>query len=115
LGTLYWLQKQITAEQKAYLAMLPDERVFYLPGTQPLRISHGLPGRNRVGIYANQPDDKIADELAAVSEETFVTAHTHMQIDRHVIWRGEQDGRAAGKPTWGYAAPCTDLNGTGMW
>ncbi len=97
-GTLYWLQKQITAEQKAYLAMLPDERVFYLPGTQPLRISHGLPGRNRVGIYANQPDNKIADELAAVPEETFVTAHTHIQIDRHVIWRGEQDGALRANP-----------------
>ena len=86
-GQLHWLMAHITPEQSAFLAMLPDERTFCFPGTQPLRMTHGLPGRNRVGLYRNQPEEKVAAELAGVTERTFVTAHTHVQIDRHVTWQ----------------------------
>lgn len=86
-GQLHWLLARITPEQSAFLAMLPDERTFCFPGTQPLRMTHGLPGRNRVGLYRNQPEEKVAAELAGVQERTFVTAHTHVQIDRHVTWQ----------------------------
>ena len=86
-GQLHWLLARITPEQSAFLAMLPDERTFCFPGTQPLRMTHGLPGRNRVGLYRNQPEEKVAAELAGVPERTFVTAHTHVQIDRHVTWQ----------------------------
>ncbi len=86
-GQLHWLLAHITPEQSAFLAMLPDERTFCFPGTQPLRMTHGLPGRNRVGLYRNQPEEKVAAELAGVQERTFITAHTHVQIDRHVTWQ----------------------------
>jgi predicted phosphodiesterase len=91
-GQLHWLCACITPAQAAYLAMLPDDRTFYLPGAPPLRITHGLPGRNRVGLYRSQPDAKIAAELGDVQEETFITAHTHVQIDRHIVWRPEENG-----------------------
>lgn len=97
-GQLHWLRDRVTPEQSAYLAMLPDERTFYLSGAQPLRITHGLPGRNRVGLYRNQPDDKIAAELADVHEQTFITAHTHVQIDRHILWRPELNGDLSTHP-----------------
>ncbi|HHY56014.1 MAG TPA: metallophosphoesterase family protein [Chloroflexi bacterium] len=97
-GQLHWLYDRITPAQAAYLAMLPDDRTFYLPGAQPLRITHGLPGRNRVGLYRSQPDDKIAAELADVHEATFVTAHTHVQIDRHVRWSPEANGELSTHP-----------------
>lgn len=83
-GQLHWLVKTITPEQGNYLAMLPDERTFYLPGTQPLRIAHGVPGRNRVGFYTDQPAAQIAAEIQAVREQTLISAHTHLQIDRHI-------------------------------
>ena len=86
-GQLHWLVANITPQQSAFLAMLPDERTFCFPGTQPLRMTHGLPGRNRVSLYRNQAEEKVAAELAGVQEQTFVTAHTHIQIDRHVIWQ----------------------------
>ena len=44
-GQLHWLVETISPAQGAYLAMLPDERTLYIPGTQPLRIAHGVPGR----------------------------------------------------------------------
>lgn len=97
-GQLHWLRARVTPEQCAYLAMLPDDRTFYLPGAQPLRITHGLPGRNKVGLYRSQPDDKIAVELVNVRERTFVTAHTHVQIDRHIVWQPEANGELSTHP-----------------
>jgi predicted phosphodiesterase len=83
-GQLHWLVERITPEQGAYLGMLPDERNFYIPGTQPIGIAHGVPGRNRVGFYNEQADAEIAAELDDVKTPTFVSAHTHIQLDRHV-------------------------------
>ncbi|MCB0131418.1 MAG: metallophosphoesterase family protein [Caldilineaceae bacterium] len=83
-GQLHWLVDRITPEQGAFLATLPDDRSFYLPGTQPLRITHGVPGRNRVGFYNEQSAEKIANEIADVPQHTLVSAHTHVQIDRHI-------------------------------
>ena len=55
-------------QQGAYLALLPDEFTFYVPGTQPLRVAHGVPGRNRVGFYRSQSDAAIAAEIEHVRE-----------------------------------------------
>jgi predicted phosphodiesterase len=81
-GQLHWLIERITPEQGNFLATLPDERTLYVPGTQPLRIAHGVPGRNRVGFYNEQREAKIAAEIHHVEERTLVSAHTHVQIDR---------------------------------
>lgn len=83
-GQLHWLMERISPSQGAYLAALPDDLTLYLPGTQPLRIAHGVPGRNRVGFYRSQPDSAIAAEITHVRERTLVSAHTHVQIDRRV-------------------------------
>ena len=83
-GQLHWLVERITPEQGAYLAMLPDERTLYIPGTQPIGVAHGVPGRNRVGFYSEQDEAVIAAELGRVHVPTFVSAHTHVQVDRHV-------------------------------
>lgn len=83
-GQLHWLIEQITPAQGNYLAMLPDECTFYLPGTQPLRVAHGVPGRNRVGFYNDQPEAQIAGEIQEIQEHTLISAHTHVQIDRQI-------------------------------
>jgi predicted phosphodiesterase len=83
-GQLHWQVERIRKEQGAYLGMLPDERVLYIPGTQPVGIAHGVPGRNRVGFYNEQSAASIASELTYVKSPTFISAHSHVQIDRHV-------------------------------
>jgi predicted phosphodiesterase len=83
-GQLYWLVERITPSQGLYLGMLPDERTLYIPGTLPVGIAHGVPGRNRVGFYKEQSAESIAIELRDVRVPTFVSAHTHVQVDRHV-------------------------------
>ncbi len=83
-GQLHWLVQRITPEQGAYLAVLPDDRTLYLPGTQPIRVTHGVPGRNRVGFYPQQSDEKILSQVRSLPQRTLVSAHTHLQVDRHV-------------------------------
>lgn len=83
-GQLHWLVERIRKDQGDYLGMLPDERVLYLPGTQPVAIAHGVPGRNRVGFYSEQSAASIASELTLVKSPTFISAHSHVQVDRHV-------------------------------
>ena len=83
-GQLHWLVKRITPDQGAYLAMLPDDCTIYLPGTQPMRVAHGVPGRNRVGFYNEQSAAAMAAELMGVHERTMLSAHTHVQVDRHI-------------------------------
>jgi len=83
-GQLHWLIENLSPDQGHYLAMLPDERGFFIPGTQPLRIAHGVPGQNRVGFYTHQTNAEIAAKLEHVQERTLISAHTHIQLDRHV-------------------------------
>jgi len=88
-GQLHWLMDQISVEQGHFMAMLPDERIFYLPNTQPISIAHGVSGQNTVGFSHRLTDDEIAERLEYVPQRTVVSAHTHIQIDRHA----EVDGR----------------------
>ena len=69
-GQLHWLVENITPAQGQYLAMLPDDCTLYLPGTAPLRIVHGVPGRNRTGFYRSQADAAIAAEILGVRVNT---------------------------------------------
>jgi predicted phosphodiesterase len=83
-GQLHWLIERISPAQGAYLGMLPDDCTVYLPGCQPMRVAHGVPGRNRVGFFNEQAATTIAAELKDVRERTVLSAHTHVQVDRHV-------------------------------
>ncbi len=97
-GQLHWLLEHISPAQGEYLAMLPDDCTFYLPGTAPLRVAHGVPGRNRTGFYRSQPDAAIAAEILGVREHTLVSAHTHVQIDRHVTAEDDSFSGLAADP-----------------
>ncbi|MEM7537609.1 MAG: metallophosphoesterase [Chloroflexota bacterium] len=90
-GGLHWLVKQITPEQGAYMATLPDVRTFYIPGTSPICVTHGVPGRNRVGFNNRQSDSEIASAIRSVSQPTLVSAHTHVQVDRYISWEDPEE------------------------
>ncbi len=94
-GALHWLVEQIPTAQGDYLASLPDERALYYAETQPLRVAHGVPGRNRVGFYREQPENEIASQIAHVQQATLVSAHTHVQIDRQITGRAAAEDHSA--------------------
>jgi predicted phosphodiesterase len=90
-GSLHWLVRNITAPQAQYLASLPDERTLYFPGTQPIRMAHGVPGRNRVGFYQQQPAEKILLDIRDIPQHTIISAHTHVQVDRQLSLPSNDD------------------------
>ena len=83
-GQLHWLVARITPEQGNYLAALPDELRLYYPGVEPIRVAHGVPGRNRTGFYNELPELSIVAEIEDIREQTLISAHTHVQVDRQV-------------------------------
>lgn len=97
-GQLHWLVERITPAQGAYLALLPDDMTLYVPGAEPLRVAHGVPGRNRVGFYRAQSDAAIVAEIETVAERTLISAHTHVQIDRQVRRSGDASEAALRDP-----------------
>ncbi len=111
-GQLHWLVKSLSAEQGAYLATLADDYTFYLPGAEPLRIAHGVPGRNRTGFYNEQPMEHVARDLQGVAQPTLLSAHTHVQIDRHVLDDGDLLAALASDP---HAEPAGALGHPRRW
>lgn len=93
-GSLHWLVCNVTDEQARFLAALPDERTLYFPGTQPIRMAHGVPGRNRVGFYQQQPGEKILLEIRDIPQHTIISAHTHVQVDRQLSLSAARDPQA---------------------
>ncbi len=83
-GQLHWLTKQLTRDHAIYLGQLPDESTLYLPGQQPILVTHGVPGQNRVGFHGQTPDSQIVQDLADLTIPTLITAHTHVQLERQV-------------------------------
>jgi hypothetical protein len=104
-GSLHWLVKRIGAEQARYLAALPDELRLQFPGAEPIRAAHGVPGQNRVGFYQSMPEDKIIPAIESIEERNIISAHTHVQVDRHICKSSAPDpltdpheGRSAFEP-----------------
>jgi len=90
-GILHWLVKRIGTEQAHYLAALPDEIRLQFLGAQPIRVAHGVPGRNRVGFYQNMPAGKIIPAIESIEERNVISAHTHVQVDRHLYKNSSPD------------------------
>jgi hypothetical protein len=74
-----------------YLAALPDERTLVFPGTQAVRVAHGVPGRNRVGFFRERKATQFLPEIREIPERTLVSAHTHVQVDRHLSIADRRD------------------------
>jgi len=83
-GGLHKVVREMHPEHGTYLATLPDERTFYLPDTEPIRFTHGVPGNNRTGFHVDQLEEEVAEKIEHVAESTLISAHTHVQIDRHI-------------------------------
>ncbi len=94
-GQLHWLAEHLSPEQGAYLASLPDELQLFYPGTEPIHLTHGIPGNNRFGFSTDMPEERIAATLTTVDRDTFINAHTHQQIDRIVTLQASNDEESA--------------------
>jgi len=83
-GQVHWLMEHISPETCRYLAGLPDELTLHFPGTELVRVMHGAPAQIRFGTSNHMPEEKIAAAIQSVEQQTMITAHSHMQVDRIV-------------------------------
>ncbi len=81
-----WLAETMSRQDALYLAALPDDCTLYFPGTQPIRVAHGVPGHNRTGFFPTMSPDQILAQVKEIPQRTLISAHTHVQLDRHVSW-----------------------------
>ncbi|MCL4834007.1 MAG: metallophosphoesterase family protein [Caldilineaceae bacterium] len=114
-GSLHWLVRNVSSEQAQYLAALPDERTLYFPATQPIRMAHGVPGRNRVGFYQQQPAEKILLEIRDIPQHTIISAHTHVQVDRQLCLPTARDPLSNPHGEDGHYPPETGPQTGGYW
>ena len=66
------------------MAAWPDSLSLRFRDAANLRIVHGSPRSHFEGIFAQMSDAQIEAILAGVEEETIVSAHTHLELDRQV-------------------------------
>ncbi len=83
-GALHSLQRTIPPPVGNYLATLPDDLALMWPGTEPLRVVHGMPGDPRAGLFVEYSDIEAAHLLAKVPQHTVITAHTHVPGERRI-------------------------------
>lgn len=94
----YWTAKQFAITRWGYthtstadmefVCGLPEQRVFHLPGTDPVRIVHGSPRGVKEGIHPEVNPGKLAEVLELVGEPVVIFGHTHrpwqMQVGRQL-------------------------------
>ena len=81
---LPWLRRQLAGPLHARIAAWPDTLSLRPPDAPPLRILHGSARDTNVGIFPEATEAELATLLDGVQEETVVTAHTHLSLDRRI-------------------------------
>jgi putative phosphoesterase len=79
-----WNARQLTREQRDFLARLPERLVLEIDGLGATLFCHGSPRSDVELITPATPDDRLSEMLAGVAERVVVCGHTHMQFDRTV-------------------------------
>jgi predicted phosphodiesterase len=107
---LRWLYERLDREALEFIASLPEQRVFAVDGTDPIRVVHGSPAS--VTEFVLPSHDPVALELyreaglmdsgysqisldkafAQFREPVLICGHSH------IPWKQEQDGRLIVNP-----------------
>jgi predicted phosphodiesterase len=100
---LPWLYGQLKGRWHARIAAWPDAVRLLYPDAPPAYVTHGWPGNPWTGIYSADftPDAEIEEKLACVQETTFVTAHTHLPLERRVAGKHILNTGTVGVPLEG--------------
>ncbi len=95
-----WIIEDLSQEQREYLGGLPEQRVFTLPGTDPIRIVHGSPRKVDELVLPDRACHPnlyyepvlLAEVIAAVVEPVILFGHTHLP------WQARIQGKLALNP-----------------
>jgi predicted phosphodiesterase len=67
-----------------FLASFEDTVSIEVDGLGAVRLAHGSPRSDEECVTPETPDERVREFSAGVDEKVIVTAHVHMQFDRHV-------------------------------
>jgi len=85
-------------ELRAYVESTSPHVVVEIDGLGPTRFCHGSPRSDEECVTVATPAARVAEFTVGVEEPCIVTAHTHMQYDRHVVERRLLNPGSVGLP-----------------
>src|SRR5262249_7153863 len=77
-----WPAEQLSDEQRAFLAGLPETTALDVDELGPVLFCHGSPRSDEEIITERSPDARLEVALAGVSQQVVVHGHTHVAYDR---------------------------------
>ena len=78
-----WMASAHSVEDLAFLGAFEQTVIVDVDGLGPTCFAHGSPRSDEECVTKRTPDARVREFSAGVDATTFVTAHTHMQFDRH--------------------------------
>ena len=79
-----WLAERHTGEALAFVSSFVEQASVEVDGLGPVRFCHGSPRSDEECVTPETPEKRVRAMMAEISERILVTAHTHVQFDRHV-------------------------------
>jgi predicted phosphodiesterase len=77
-----WPAAQLSDEQRAFLAGLPEAVVLDVDDLGPVLFCHGSPRSDEEIVTERSPELRLEAALAGVTQQTVVHGHTHVAYDR---------------------------------
>jgi putative phosphoesterase len=79
-----WSGERLDAEQRAFLAGLPERQELSLAGLGSVLFCHATPRSDEEIVTPLTPDERLAGIVSGVTADVVVAGHTHIQGDRAV-------------------------------
>jgi predicted phosphodiesterase len=79
-----WLNETIPARWKNIIAAQPDTLCLRFPDAPPVRVVHGIPDDHWTAMFPSTTDDDITTWLANTEENTVISGHSHVPMERRV-------------------------------
>ena len=114
-----WMQEHHDAAIRDFLASFEGTVSIEVDGLGPVRLAHGSPRSDEECVTPETPDERVREFSAGVDEKVIVTAHVHMQFDRHVAGVRSLNAGSVGLPYetapgayWALLGPDVELRRT---
>ena len=92
------MQEHHDDAMRDFLASFEDTVSIEVDGLGPVRLAHGSPRSDEECVTPETPDERVREFSAGVDEKVIVTAHVHMQFDRHVAGVRSLNAGSVGLP-----------------
>jgi predicted phosphodiesterase len=114
-----WLRERHTDDDLARLGSFVSALVVEIDGLGPTRFCHGSPRSDEELVTPETPEARMTALSAEIAERVLVTAHTHLQFDRHVAGLRSVNPGSVGMPYegrpgayWALLGPDVELRRT---